>query len=71
MQLSTVVHGNLPYQLQDINGAELFAFWFCIRHVVLPVRVYTDSAFVYEGVMERGRIGTTSAGSAWAELWVQ
>eukprot|EP00959_Pyramimonas_sp_CCMP1952_P211013 4416324-Pyramimonas_sp.AAC.1 len=58
--------GLLPYPLQDIDGAELFAFYASLLFAVPPAVFHTDSDFVWRGVNVRGPVATAHASSAWA-----
>ncbi|CAK0848370.1 unnamed protein product [Prorocentrum cordatum] len=44
------ITGLLPFPLQDIDGAELYALLAALRFAVPPVVMHTDSDFVWKGV---------------------
>ena len=62
--------GQLPGPVQDVDGAELFAFLqFLVRAVPGRAVYCTDSAFVHDGIAVRGKAATTSHRAAWAAVW--
>ena len=63
------VSGTLPYLIQDVDGAELFALLMFLRIAFAPAQYVTDSSFVEQGVNQRGRKATEASTSAWADLW--
>ena len=63
------VSGTLPYLIQDVDGAELFASLMFLRLARAPAQYVTDSSIVEQGVNKRGRAGTVSSAAAWADLW--
>ncbi|CAK0844830.1 unnamed protein product [Prorocentrum cordatum] len=52
--LRSAIIGLLPYPLQDIDGAELYALFAVLRFAVPPVVVHTDSDFVWKGTILNG-----------------
>eukprot|EP00959_Pyramimonas_sp_CCMP1952_P029572 621050-Pyramimonas_sp.AAC.1 len=67
----SVFCGTLVMACADIDAAELVALMRALQHCTPGATMYTDGAFVHDGLYVRGRDFCCSSRSAWAEVWVQ
>eukprot|EP00959_Pyramimonas_sp_CCMP1952_P023190 487574-Pyramimonas_sp.AAC.1 len=65
----SVLCGTLHELCQNIDYAEHFAFYRGLQHACPGSILYTDPAFVRDGVRKRGERERCGSRSAWSELW--